>query len=86
MTSAEFESRAAAALEASEGKATPFAQEQQHERATLACLRLQAGQLDQVMWFLAELATDASTEAERARWCELGEVVLDGINQSVTSS
>jgi hypothetical protein len=86
MTSAEFESRAAAALEASESKATPFVQEMQNARATLACLRLQDGQLDQVMWFLAELATDASTEAERARWCELSDLVLDLISLSVTST
>lgn len=86
MTTAEFDARAAAALEASEGEAPPFQNELQHARATLACLRLQGGQLDQVLWFLAELATDASTEAERARWCELGEVVLDELGASVAST
>jgi hypothetical protein len=86
MTPAEFEALATAALEASEDKASSSAQDLQHTRATLACLRLQAGHLDQVMWFLAELATDASTPAERAGWCELGERVLDALTTSVTST
>lgn len=86
MTSAEFEALATAALEASEGRGSGFRQDLQRERATLACLRLQARQLDQVIWFLLELALEATTAAERARWCELGEVVVAAATPSATSA
>lgn len=76
MTSSDFVARARAALSHSDVDELAGHQERQRERATVVALRLELGQVGELVSVMTALINEAANEAERCCWQELSLAVL----------